>query len=378
MLRIYSTDQSLSQRMAKVCSCLSSKPILKYYLLFLFFLISKISFSQAVINDSINKRIKLLVNSGFYSSSTADCTVEWNCVQKEKLRSVITFHNDQWFSFSPKNQGDFYLNIKHQLCKANRGVQVLVIEGEACVPSTYEYLKLHSMLSTEDITYHAKDLEINKEYLISIDGLLGDQCSFEIGISDTVPTNVIHSLPIEIEGSSKREEDIIRLEWKANMFLADTNFRFIVYRKIGNAALKEIESYSNDSYTFGKHEKNFVKTDTLKIAEDYQYVIVGEANSGNKYLYKSFYFHNAYSIKTDSKFTYFFKSGFKGKREIHFKIINADNEQLLAATSEKNEQNRNYKLGLHRYYQKGIRRFRIVIDYNNDPGSRKSELFIID
>jgi hypothetical protein len=349
----------------------------KLFLLVLIFLKQIPTFSQAVINDSIDHKIHLSINNGFFASSTSECTVEWNCVEKEKLKSTITFHNDQWFSFRPRKQGHYYLVVRNQLCKEKRGVQVLVIDGIPCVPTSYSYLKLHSLLSTEDINYKLSDLKDNHEYLISIDGLLGDQCQFEIGISDTIPGNVINSVSKEIDVKAERGKNTIILKWKANRLMKDSIYKFLIYRKIGSTPFQVIDSFPTGSYSHGNHEEEFIKEDVMTQPDDYFYYIVGETRLGIKYSYKSFNVKNN-SINPDSRFIYTFRSSYKGKGEIRFRIINADNQQLLSSREKENKHNELFGINLLSYYATGIKRFRIIIDYKKDPATTKEELFVIN
>jgi hypothetical protein len=109
-------------------------------------------FSNAqVINDHIDKRIELNVNAPAFSSSTTDCTVDWACVDESLTGKCIEYHNDQWFWFRTNQTGKYHININGQKCRDTRGVQLVVIDGVACQPRTYNILSCNSLTSQDDI-----------------------------------------------------------------------------------------------------------------------------------------------------------------------------------------------------------------------------------
>jgi hypothetical protein len=140
--------------------------------------------------------------------------------------------------------------------------------------------------------------------------------------------------------------------------------------------LYPLDSFPLNNYSHRNQEEKFHKKDTLRLPENYLYYIIGQTNLGNKYLYKTFSFANNL-IYSENKFIYTYKSKFKGKGEIRFKVMNAASDQLLFVRSKENKQNETYGINLIQYYSEGVTRFKIVIDYKNDPSTKISELFMI-
>src|SRR5690242_20597246 len=87
-------------------------------------LLGKLAPAQ-VPNDRIAQRLELKINAAPFHSSTASCTVEWECLNKELTNSCLEYHNDQWFSFTPRYPGPYFVNVSQQACRDIRGVQLM-------------------------------------------------------------------------------------------------------------------------------------------------------------------------------------------------------------------------------------------------------------
>ncbi|MBA9075815.1 hypothetical protein [Rufibacter quisquiliarum] len=138
------------------------------------------TFAQ-VTNDNIEGRLRLLLEKPV-ASSTENCTVQWACVNEKLTGKCIDYHNDQWFEFTPPRPGRFYINIGQQICRDTRGVQLVVLSGKPCEPSTYRVLSCTSLGNQDDV-FVAVDLEAGKPYLLNLDGYLHDFCRFSLEVS---------------------------------------------------------------------------------------------------------------------------------------------------------------------------------------------------
>lgn len=94
------------------------------------------------------------------------------------------YHNDQWYRFTLIEKQVLYLNITAQQCQKNCGIQLVLLEGNPCVTSTYKVWKCISKLPLHDTYIRLDSLQPEVDYLLNIDGFLADVCSFEISVSN--------------------------------------------------------------------------------------------------------------------------------------------------------------------------------------------------
>ena len=52
-----------------------------------------------VSNNSIDKRLGLVMDANPIASTAAESSVEWNCINKSLTSKCLVYHNDQWFDF---------------------------------------------------------------------------------------------------------------------------------------------------------------------------------------------------------------------------------------------------------------------------------------
>ena len=138
--------------------------------------ITTLSAHSQVVNDSIHRRIELQLGKP-HTSYTAHSTVEQNCVDESLTGKCIKYHNDQWFTFRSGDTDKLFVNVSQQQCKDLNGVQLVLLTGEPCDPSTYTILSCTSS-GTNDDFYVEANVHPYTTYLLNVDGYLEDFCSF--------------------------------------------------------------------------------------------------------------------------------------------------------------------------------------------------------
>jgi len=232
-------------------------------------LVSAGVFAQ-VANDNIEERIQLNVNKPIHSS-TAGANVQWKCINKALTNKCLVYHNDQWFSFTITKSGNYFINIGAQQCRDSKGVQMIIIEGNPCEASTYKILECINQIRTEDVFVEVPLLKANVQYLVNIDGFLGDFCEFNIELSDKpkgLPRKDVNLDTLKIE--SRIEQKIVTMKWTLDEKLAKEMREFKIVR---NSDMVGEIGMGRNAYGRSVNEYNF--TDTLKGAGIYNYNIYG-------------------------------------------------------------------------------------------------------
>lgn len=243
-----------------------------------------------MVNDDIERRIQLKLNLPI-SSNTVGCTVQRSCVDEKLTGRCITYHNDQWFDFIAGNDSILYLNLSQQHCRDINGIQVVVLEGEPCVTSTYKILNCYSTGTHDDVFIMLTGLKPEHTYLVNIDGYLHDLCAFNLEISD-----VPKGFPSEISGGLNfrgKPGLCSQLSWSVNPELSSELLGFEIWKR----ALNESSSSLVAEVPF---ERNTVGAPALKYElEDcrssgkYKYTIIG---IGDRQRYR----FGEYQIRADS------------------------------------------------------------------------------
>ena len=194
------------------------------------FLFLPFSLLAQVANDNIENRI-LLELGNTYSSRTDSCTLQPNCLNTEITGKCIKYHNDQWFEFTPTESKPYFINIKNQNCRDVLGVQLVVIEGEACKPETYKSLQCVSLSNQDDVYVKLDSLNINQSYLLVVDGYLHDYCKFEIELSDKPIGLPLKQEPKREEFSKKIKGKVLELKWTSLPEMCSDYEFYTVFRR---------------------------------------------------------------------------------------------------------------------------------------------------
>ncbi len=259
-------------------------------LIIFLFLWARVVVAQ-VANNNIENRSLLIEGANSIRSDTKNSSVEWQCINKSLTNKCLVYHNDQWFYFMPSVAGKYYLNIYSQTCRDNRGIQVILIEGNPCEANTYRILQCIDKVPQDDVFITMDSLKENTQYLVNIDGFLNDFCDFNIQLS---------TRPNGFPFSMKQEEEI-----PMQVHLRDSVVTLAIHA--GNEQLDQIEnlevyrSYAKDSHsptsrsTYMKSisvERNSVGSlvtdytfyDTLSERGQYRYIIMAQGHDGDRIL----------------------------------------------------------------------------------------------
>ncbi len=223
-----------------------------------------------VANNNIEERLQLDINRPLHST-TAGASVQWKCINKALTNKCLVYHNDQWFSFSVPDPGDYFINISSQKCRDSKGVQMIVIEGNPCEVKTYKILECISQIRTEDVFVEMRSLKTNTEYLVNVDGFLGDYCEFSIELSDKhkgFPRVDVNLDTLKVE--SRLEQKVVTMEWSVDEKIAKDLREFKVFRN--STAVGELAMGRN---AYGSAGNNFKFIDTLDSPGVYKYSIYG-------------------------------------------------------------------------------------------------------
>ncbi|MTI20826.1 hypothetical protein E1176_07325 [Fulvivirga sp. RKSG066] len=222
-----------------------------------------------------------LTLSNFVSSFTDGNTVESACVDESLTGKCIDYHNDQWFYFNSGNQNRLYVNIFDQKCRDMRGVQLVVLQGELCDPTTYQILNCTS-LATQDDIFIEVDVEPNQYYWLNVDGYLHDYCEFFIEVSPA-PRGISKNLyPLDSVKLNGRE-NIFAISWRIPDSLSHTVLSTQILRKtIADFKYDSISTRTVKYNAFGDMTNRYAFSDTLLRPGNYQYRLALALNDGKK------------------------------------------------------------------------------------------------
>ncbi|MBX2964728.1 MAG: hypothetical protein KF845_01190 [Cyclobacteriaceae bacterium] len=245
-------------------------------IIYILFLSSFFAYAQ-VTNDNIANRIELLPDSAPVYSNTFKATVEWACINRALTNSCLVYHNDQWFYFNTPVSGKQYLNITNQQCKNFKGVQVVVIEGNPCETETYKLIHCTTFTDQNDTFIELNSLKQGVQYLVLIDGFLGDQCHFMIqvgSLSVGFPENRLSRDTLSL--SAEQEGKNVVLTWQVSQQQLDELDHFEIFRQQSKEPKAErLNDVAITTNALGTHTEKYVYKDSLSETGAYRYRIVG-------------------------------------------------------------------------------------------------------
>jgi len=318
--------------------------------IFILLLICQFSYAQ-VINDHIDKRIELKVNSPAYQSNTTDCTVDWACVDESLTGKCIEYHNDQWFWFKTNQAGNYYININGQQCRDTRGIQLVVIDGVPCQPKTYKILSCTSLATQDDIFVEFEALQANHSYLLNIDGYLKDFCSFQIQVS-TQPQGIpVQPVKEKVITVSKTVDDAVQLEWTLTDDFSDQINAFRIFRrKDAENRFSEIREIPHERNVLGKGKLSYSLTDTVHSNGNYFYKIIASVPDKADMLVSetSVNFSSLIKLKPEPSDSITLQLDFKAGTPISIYVYDAKGRKLLIKTNfyfEEKDREKKYYIG---------------------------------
>jgi hypothetical protein len=192
--------------------------------------------------------------------------------------------------------GTYYLNIGNQLCRdENHGLQVLLIEGSPCLTSTYKIKKCIAKIYQDDLFIELDSLKQGIDYLLNIDGFLGDYCEFQIQLA-TQPQGFpqeMHAIDTESVVGTQREQHV-HLKWTVEESLAAAINGIEIWRKEkSDKKYQQIKTMQLNKNTYGSIVNNYEYTDTIRKSGEYSYRIIGVDYDGkydHTFAQKTIYF----------------------------------------------------------------------------------------
>lgn len=317
-----------------------------------------------VANNNIEERLQLDLNKPVHSS-TAGASVQWKCINKALTNKCLVYHNDQWFSFTVAKSGNHFINISSQSCRDSKGVQMIVIEGNPCEVSTYKILECIPQIRTEDVFVELYALKANTQYLINVDGFLGDFCEFNVELSDKpkgLPRKEKETLNADtLRVDSKMEEKVVTMKWTVDEKLAKELREFKVFR---NSSVVSELAMARNAYGLANNTYQFV--DTLKSPGKYRYNIYGIRESDDMPLLLSerhFTLHQSASKeeKTVSKILPL-RLMFKENDLFQLRLYNYDGDHLLwKHEGEAQGEGELFMIDPQPYVAYGLRKFQLLV-----------------
>ncbi|WP_210520684.1 hypothetical protein [Hymenobacter terricola] len=228
-----------------------------------------------VLNDNIEDR-RVLHLEEIVSSNTTGCTVQRACVDERLTGKCIEYHNDQWFEFTPKVSGRYFINIGGQRCRDVRGVQLVVLTGQPCQPATYRVLSCTSLGTQDDVFVTLDSLRAGQPYLLDVDGYLKDFCQFSLQVSrQATGLPVAPPLP-SLAGALPGTNRVIHLEWAVPDSLAATPRCRVLRRELREFRSTEQARVPVARNTYGGAPATYAVADTLPRPGYYLYQIVAD------------------------------------------------------------------------------------------------------
>ena len=333
----------------------------------------KISFSQ-VPNNSIQDRIALELNAYPIFSSTAKSSVEWKCINKALTNKCLVYHNDQWFNFSVPINGTYFINISGQKCRDLRGLQLIVIEGNPCETNTYKILHCIPQIRQDDAFVQLDSLKPKTQYLINIDGFLGDFCEFEIQVSENpagLPRTYQTLDTIKIQTTLKSR--LVNLTWKVSEDKIDQFQSFKIYRTNPTGIKSDfIQEQSVSRNSYGAYILNYSASDSLQKEGTYVYRILGiQKQTQFPYLLVTSLFEYVES-KPKAPVQRSVSLNLKFEDKAHVKVVVYDNVAHVVLRKQIEEfnkaQDHPFEIDLGEFIDQGLRQFLILV---SDTDSRE-------
>ena len=317
--------------------------------------------SAQVINDDIAGRLELKTDGTPLISSTSDCTVQWACVDQSLTGKCIQYHNDQWFFFNSEDKNRLYINIANQRCKDDRGVQIVVLTGRVCEPSTYSIIACVSPADQDDVFIRLDSLATNEIYLINIDGYLHDFCRFEIAVSEKPKGIPIKPTYNEVDFRLHQEENRVEITWT---FPIKNNNDFVLYeiyrRKSGQHKSTLIGTVDHEKNAYGISRQDYFYHDTLKENGTYHYKVIASRGQENREMLgeRQVIIENIYAPKDQIRILL----DYKDMTPLRVLLLDRLSQKILLRQDFSfDKKNNSFELAVGSFLELGVTTFEVVI-----------------
>ena len=336
--------------------------------------------SGQVINDNIENRLELQTDGSPLTSNTSHCTVQWECVDQSLTGKCVQYHNDQWFYFNSGTRRNLYLNIYNQDCRDVRGIQLIVLQGTPCEPSTYKIEACISLANQDNIFLPLDSLNTNEEYLINVDGYLHDFCVFQIEISETPKGLPAQFSKNRVNFDLSKNENLVHISWQTSEEDNYQHYEIHRWKSIIKRS-KLITTIQHEKNAYGVSTLDYSYIDTLVEKGLYYYKIVGISLDSIGYLLAEKQINitneNLVQHKDEALLTRKIEVtlDFEDETPLTVLLLNRDSQRILLRQDFTFNQDSNMVFFfIDPFIKKGITRFEIrVIDLLTN--SRKSYFF---
>ena len=229
-----------------------------------------------VANDNIEHRQVLNLDQPI-KSNTTNCTVQWSAVDEKLTGKCIEYHNDQWFEFTPRASGRYYVNISGQQCRDTRGVQLVLLTGTPGQPETYNILSCTSLGSQDDVFVTLDGLRAGQPYLLDVDGYLKDFCEFSLAVSSKPQGLPVVAAPL-LSTVTPSNNKVFTLHWNLSDSLGAVQQFRVLRREAGEFRAASHATVEVSRTTYGGANTDYSWTDTLTAPGRYLYQVVAETS----------------------------------------------------------------------------------------------------
>lgn len=340
---------------------------IRAFVIFVIAVVSSLSAMAQVTNNRIEDRIKLQLDDKPFVSFTTHSDVQWDCINKALTSKCLVYHNDQWFTMTPPSAGPFYINIHNQSCRKSYGVQLVILEGDPCKTDSYQLKRCVPFSDQTDFFVKLDSLKPDTEYLVNVDGFLGDLCAFQIEFNSTmrgIPVNPSNTGLLTPNLALK--DSVVLLQWMINDSIAFTVKDFHVYRKNVREKTGTLVAIPVLYNAYGAMQKQYEVYDTLHEKGTYSYSIYGTTHDDRILLsYQSISYRGANARAaakreriTKKEFVYF-----ASKPElVTVHVMDAMSERRLLTTYRRADKGKNVLLlDFAEMLEEGFYKFKVIV-----------------
>ncbi|MDV3309860.1 MAG: hypothetical protein LOY03_13700 [Cyclobacteriaceae bacterium] len=309
-------------------------------------------------NNEISERISIVVNDTPIQSTTAQSTVQPDCIDKKLTAACLVYHNDQWFTFSVPTPGKYYVNFSGQDCLEKRGIQMLLLEGDPCVIQSYRIVECIPRVGTGDTYVVVDSLRPNVPYLMNIDGFLGDQCSFAVQIADHAagfphrPTEANSSAEFQLQDSVVT----IRISIAPGEMPHYSEIK--VYRRYADADESLLMAFQpGRANALGDFQSEYAFRDTLPSIGTYRYRAYAVRNDSRELVFLGERRHVFYGVSSGGQFVPI-PAALRTSEEVRVRILHPPDGKTLNEFAAPG-QARKVGVDFQRYIKAGYRDFAV-------------------
>jgi len=345
------------------------------FVILVIYLLIDANVAAQVINDNIESRIALTIEE-YKSSNTDDCSLQWSCINKPLTRKCIQYHNDQWFFFNSGDHEELYVNVSGQDCRDRRGIQVIIIDGEAYEPETYTILKCVSFGNHDDVFFKLDSLERHKEYLVQIDGYLNDYCSFQIEVSKQPKGIPLKELFVDDSANNLIAENIVELQWDVTDSIAHHVEHYEIWRMFESEYRSMLVAQVGQEYNARRRPKlQYAIQDSLIQYGSYSYKIIA-ANKNKRSLISSTSIYNPKPKHAAADETDWLRLElyYPYKCKLKISVFDAKKRVLLNYFRfNYSFENQTFETYIKNYREEGISEFRVEVE-NLGNGEKQNKI----